>query len=230
MTIEIDWAGQPDVRRTSIEAAASAMDGRDPLPARLATIEQFRAELADDDTVANVREDGPVTVAQIARVASSPPKACRFLHTLTAQHDPSTVIEMGTAVGISAAYIAAGLRSGAHMWTIDIREVSARYASDIFERLGVDNVEVVIGRFQDVLDDVLTAAAPVDLVFVDGHHREQPTIDYTDQVWPHLSARALVVYDDIGWSDGMKRAWQAIRGQQRWTFTADLGRWGVCAV
>ena len=194
--MDIHWSGQPDARWHTVDIAVAAMDDDSSLPDRLAVIEGFRALLAADKTVMNMEGDRPVTVSRVARVASSPPKACRFLHTLAAQHYPSTVVEMGTAVGISAAYIAAGVQPDARMWTVDLRELSALYAGRLFEMVGIGNVETVTGRFQDVLENVLAAAEPVDLLFVDGHHQQRATIGYTDQACTRCVRRHRLVRRD----------------------------------
>lgn len=232
--MQVTWTGRQaaaDARYRAVEAAAVAMrDGyAGPGAALLDKIERHRADLAVDKSVFDEVEGHPVTVSRMARIASSNAEQCRFLHVLTQELRPATVVEMGTAVGISGASIASALPAGARMWTVDLREASAVFARRLFERVGVD-VTIVTGRFADVLEEVLAEAAPLDLLFVDGHHNEQATLQYTDQAWPFLSQRSLVVFDDIRWSDGMYRAWEVLREQARWEFAADFGNWGVCAV
>lgn len=200
-----------------------------PRAHRLDAVETYRAAFVGDSSQFDVQQGKPVTLSRIARVASSSPDECRFLHALTYHHAPFSIVEMGTAIGISAAAIATAMPEGARMWTVDLRDASAQFARDLFDKLSVP-VNIVTGRFDEVLVDVLREAAPVDLLFVDGHHKYEPTLRYTDLAWPYLSDRALVVFDDIRWSDGMERAWSEISAQSRWSFVADVGAWGVCAV
>ena len=56
-------------------------------------------------------------------------------------------------------------------------------------------------------DAVLEEMRPVDFIFIDGHHDEQATIGYFEQVRPWLADRNAIVFDDIDWSDGMRAAW-----------------------
>ena len=90
---------------------------------------------------------------------------------------PGSCLEMGTAVGVSTAYQAAALRLNRHgsFVTIEGATSLADIARSNFQQLGLDTVEVVVGRFQDTLTEVLTSRQPVDYVFVDGHHDEQAT-------------------------------------------------------
>jgi predicted O-methyltransferase YrrM len=195
----------------------------------LADVEAERRRLLEDQSVFGPgRGAKPVTVSRVARVGSQPAQWCRFLHTLVAFLAPATVVEMGTAVGMTAASMATALPADARMWTVDMRSGSAVHAAEIFRRVGVD-VGVVTGTFEDVLTDVLRNAAPVDLLYVDGHHDGQATLQYTEQAAPFLSERAVVVYDDIRWSPDMRGAWEEIREQGRWRWSADLNMVGVCA-
>ena len=45
---------------------------------------------------------------------------------------------------------------------------------------------------------------------IDGHHDEQATIAYFEKFIPYLSKNSIIVFDDISWSDGMRRAWNTI--------------------
>lgn len=137
---------------------------------------------------------------------------------------------MGTCVGISAAYQATALRlnGGGRLFTLEGASPLARIATRTLSELGLDQVTVVQGRFQDTLETVLRENAPVDVVFVDGHHDEQATLRHFEQVRPHLSAGALLVFDDIRWSGGMARAWRAVAESPDTALAVDLGSLGLC--
>jgi predicted O-methyltransferase YrrM len=118
------------------------------------------------------------TLGHVSQVASKSPFWCCLLFKLVRTMHPSACIEMGTAVGISAAYQAAALRLNGHgtLVTLEGATTLADIAKKNFQQLGLDTVEVVVGRFQDTLPDVLTKRQPVSYVFVDGHHDEQATL------------------------------------------------------
>jgi predicted O-methyltransferase YrrM len=139
---------------------------------------------------------------------------------------------MGTALGVSAAYQAAALRLNSHgaLVTIEGATSLADIARNNFQQLCLDTVEVVVGRFQDTLTNVLTNRQPVDYVFVDGHHDEQATRAYFEQILPFLAEEALLVFDDITWSEGMRRAWNTLAKDRRVDVTVDLGPVGLRVV
>ncbi len=218
--------GIDDHRSGPLRRAVAALEDESAVADRLDRLEAARRELREDRTPFDDR-DGAVTVGEFSRRVSKPPEWCRFLHVLARELAPRTVVEMGTGVGISAAAIASALPPGGLMWTVDLRPESGEYARRLLGSLGL-SVFVVTGRFDEILDQVLFEAEPLDLLFVDGHHQYQPTLDYTDQAAGYLSDRAVVIYDDIAWSDGMQQAWAEIRTQDRWAWTLDLGTVGVC--
>jgi len=217
-----------DLRSGPLRRAVAALADESVVAGRLDSLEAARRDLSQDHTPFDDR-DGAVTVSEFSHRVSKPPEWCRFLHVLAHELAPRTVVEMGTGVGISAAAIASALPPASLMWTVDLRPESGEYARRLFNRLGLSPF-VVTGRFDEILDQVLFEAEPVDLLFVDGHHQYQPTLDYTDQAAAYLSDRAVVVYDDISWSEGMQQAWAEIRTQDRWAWTVDLGAVGVCGV
>ena len=70
----------------------------------------------------------------------------------------------------------------------------------------------------------------IDYAFIDGHHDQDATIDYFRQIKPHLSPNAVLVFDDISWSDGMKKAWKTIKNDKDIEVYVDLFVVGVCIV
>lgn len=172
------------------------------------------------------------TLGHISQVASKHSFWCLLLFKLLRTIKPDSCIEMGTAVGLSAAYQAAALTLNGHGSLVSLEGAPslAGIARNNFQQLGLDSVKIVVGNFQDTLADVLTDRQPVDFVFIDGHHDEHATLAYFEQLLPFLSETALLVFDDISWSEGMKRAWNTITKDRRVGITVDFGLVGLCTV
>jgi hypothetical protein len=164
--------------------------------------------------------------------ASKPYLWTSVLFHLVRKFQPETIIELGCCVGISASYQAAAqkLNERGRLWTLEGASELAAVARGHFAELALDNVTVVPGRFQDTLNGVIAEAAPVDYAFIDGHHDEQATLDYFEQLLPHLAPRALLVFDDVDWSDGMKRAWQKIQADPRVAISIETRTLGLCVI
>ncbi len=172
------------------------------------------------------------TVGEISRRASKSPFWSLLLFRLLREFKPRVCLELGTALGLSAAYQAAALtlNGQGHIVTLEGAEPLARLAREHFDALGLANVDVVTGRFQDTLAGVLQDQGPLDHAFIDGHHDGPATVGYADQIMPALSGQALLVFDDISWSDGMRSAWRAIASHDRVKLSMDLSQVGICIV
>ncbi len=143
---------------------------------------------------------------------------------------PELVLEMGTGVGISAAYQGAALclNGGGRLISVEGSPANAEVARDVVDRLSLsDTVESRIGLFDEAVPEVLADGGP-DHVFIDGDHAEKATLRYVELVEPHLLPPGIVVFDDIAWSDGMKRAWSRVRQDERVVGSTDAYGMGLC--
>ena len=190
------------------------------------TIEALRRELSTSTLPA----DGTYSIGELCQAASKSPLWTLLLFEIVRACRPRRCLELGTCLGISAAYQAAALQlnRGGFLVSLEGSEPRARLAQQNLRKLGLDEATVVTGRFQDLLPEVLEEHAPFDYVFLDGHHQEDATIAYFDQIAPCLTPGAIVVLDDIGWSAGMQRAWQAVRARDGVAASIDLFLVGIC--
>jgi predicted O-methyltransferase YrrM len=116
--------------------------------------------------------------------------------------------------------------------TIDADPARQQEAVAAFERLypGNGRVQSVEGRFEDVLPGVLAELdGPLDLVYEDGPHIPEITIESFEQAWPHVRAYGLMVFDDVRFPTGNERAWRQIRNHRTVAASLELnGRIGIC--
>lgn len=230
---ELAAAGQPDAARV-----ARVLESLDrPLPdedqRRMDAIERHRTDLlrrGDPLVDGTLPEPGlydlRFTVGEACAV-SKPPRAARALHAFAREFQPRRVLELGTNLGISTAYLAAALRPGGRVVTLEGSPYRVRVAREVHAQLGLRGIEYRVGLFADTLDDALAALGAVELVFIDGHHQYAPTLAYFEAIWKHAAPGAVFLFDDIRWSRGMRRAWARLRRDPRFAVTADLGILGV---
>ncbi|MGH8873908.1 MAG: O-methyltransferase, partial [Acidimicrobiia bacterium] len=148
------------------------------------------------------------TIGEVCGTGSKSPLWCLVLLKLVGALGPERCVEMGTCLGISAAYQATALRLAGRgsLVTLEGAAILTERARGNLERLDLAGTEVVAGPFAATLEGVLAARRPVDYVFVDGHHDGDATVGYHRQISRHLADHALVVYDDIHWSPAMEQA------------------------
>ena len=122
--------------------------------------------------------------------------AGRFLEFLVLLAQPRLVLEIGTYSGYSALSMAAALPDGGRIVTCEISDAHADVAERHIAAAGESGrIEV---RRGPALDTIATLDGPFDLVFIDA---DKPSyLAYYEAVLPKLSARGLIVVDNVLWS------------------------------
>lgn len=186
-------------------------------------LRQDHERLAVTDLGAGSRRSGATerTVASLARHALKPPKYAQLLYRLARHYQPATILELGTSLGITTAYLSAACPA-ATLHTIEGSGAVAGVAARNFSRLGLTNVRLHQGNFDDVLSPLLNTLPRVDLAYIDGNHREEPTLRYFEQLLPKTHEHAVLVFDDIHWSPGMEKAWEQIRQHPSVRYSIDI--------
>ena len=198
-------------------------------------IENLRKQLLSDKTRIAVNDlgAGSVTgktnsrqVGSIAKSAAKPPRVAQLLFRMVKFYKPSTVIELGTSLGITTAYLAKA-NVVSKVVTMEGAEEIANLARENFNKLDLRNVELVRGNFDDTLDKVLQKCGTPDFVFVDGNHRKEPTLRYFHQILPLCGNNSILIFDDIHWSEEMEEAWREIKMHESVRATIDIFYFGI---
>ena len=166
-------------------------------------------------------------VADIARTAAKPKHLAQLLFRLVNYFRPATVLELGTSLGLTTAYLAAA-GSQHRVITLEGCPNVAAVARETFAALHLSNIEIVEGNIDHTLAPALAAlGAPVDFVFFDGNHRYAPTLQYFELCLAHRTDESVFVFDDIHWSPDMERAWEVIKAHPDVRLTVDLFHIGL---
>ena len=145
---------------------------------------------------------------------------------------PNQCLEFGTCLGISTLYQSAALalNGSGNIVTMEGAESLASRAQKNFQELECKNIVGVVGRFDDVLNEVIDSHQPFDFVFIDGHHEGNATKRYFERLLPSVTRNAVMVFDDIHWSGSMKEAWKYIVRHRRVKYSVDLYQVGIIIV
>lgn len=198
-------------------------------------IENLRKELLDDQTLVDVNDfgAGPVvkqtyqrSIADIAARSPVPAKLGQLLFRIANYYQPKTMIELGTSLGLSGAYLAFG-NTAAKLMTIEGSPAIASIAERNFEKLGVKNINVIKGNFDEQLPLVIGHQPAPDLVYIDGNHRKGPVLQYFNMFMGHIGEPSIIIFDDIHWSKDMEEAWAEIKDDPRVLMSVDLFFFGL---
>lgn len=160
-------------------------------------------------------------VSTIAKRAAKPCKYSQVIFRLANYFQPQTVVELGTSLGITTAYMASA-NSHSQIYSLEGCAQTASLARENFDKLALKNINLRVGDFKNTLPILLSELKQVDLVFFDGNHRYAPTMDYFRLFLPLATEDSLFIFDDIYWSKEMEQAWKEIKNHPDVSITVDL--------
>jgi predicted O-methyltransferase YrrM len=192
--------------------------------------EGLRQELLKNQTIIQVNDlgagstvskTGQRTIASIAKNAAKPEKFGQLLYRIVQYYQPKTILELGTSLGITTSYMAKA-NPHANVITLEGAKEILALAKKNFEYLQLQNIEICEGNFDNTLSPVISGLASVDLSFIDGNHRLEPTIRYFETILPKTHNFSIIILDDIHWSREMEQAWKYCKDHSTVTLSIDL--------
>lgn len=193
-------------------------------------IEQLRSELLHDNRIIRITDLGAGShfnnnkkkqVKQLAKNALKPARLAQLIHRLANEFKPRNIVELGTCLGITTAYLAKAVPS-AKVTSIEGCPETAMVAKENLEKLHIQNTNILTGSFDQVLPGFIAGEKILDLVFVDGNHRKEATLSYFNRCLPALHEGSVMIFDDIYWSKDMEEAWEEIKAHPQVTVSVDL--------
>lgn len=160
-------------------------------------------------------------ISSIARHSLKPARFGQLLHRLALYLKPEVVLELGTSLGITTAYLASASREAKVVTFEGCPQISS-LARQTFQELHLQNITQVQGNMDQTLPATLANLPKIDLAFFDGNHRLEPTLRYFTLCLEKAHEGSLFIIDDLNWSSEMKQAWQQIKDHPRVRLTIDL--------
>jgi predicted O-methyltransferase YrrM len=189
------------------------------------SIESVRTELLKDTTEIAYEDFGAsnnsrtVKVSELAAKHLKPARLAQIMHRLIAYHNFTQALELGTSLGITSSYLAKGEK--VHLNTIEGSKSVWEIAQQTFQKTNCkQRINSYQGTFDEVLPTLLAQNPKYDLIFIDGNHSYEATLRYVKLLKPYLQPHGLFVLDDIYWSPGMTKAWEALKPE--FTVSIDL--------
>ncbi|MBN2813532.1 MAG: class I SAM-dependent methyltransferase [Bacteroidales bacterium] len=198
------------------------------------TISNIRNRLTRQVDLADLHDEGAgsrkrrlqVSLGKKARMVSVPHATGRLLFHLVCHYKPDTIIELGTAMGVSTLYLAMG-RPETQVFSVEGNRQLALIAKSVFESLKLNNIKVIINNFEDTLEQLIQHMSGRVLVFIDGNHTREAVLRYYNTFAKNGGANTILVFDDITWSTGMMEAWQTICSLEKKSCKIDLFKAGI---
>ncbi len=122
----------------------------------------------------------------------------KLLEMLVRTNRSKRILEIGTFTGYSALSMAAGLREGGELHTIEVDDELEAFAASFFARS--EHAAKIFQHIGSALEVAPALGGTFDLVFIDGDKREYPA--YYDMLFDSgiIASGSLLVADNILWS------------------------------
>ena len=141
-------------------------------------------------------------------------RAARFMNS---EH----ILELGTSLGITTAYLALS-NPDAKVTSLEGCPELSKIARAHLMKLEITNAEIIEGRFEDTLGTEIQKTGKLDFVYIDGNHRKEPMLAYFNQCLPYMSPNSIMILDDINLNPETVKAWDLIRQHPSVRISLDL--------
>lgn len=208
-------------------------DKKKPPEAKM--IEQYRKELLANKNFIEVEDFGAGSalfnrkkrrISSIAGTSLKKPKYAQLLCRIAKYFHCQNILEMGTSLGTTTAYFAI-CNPDANIVTLEGSNSIAGIAENFFRIKNLKNIRLIRGDFKNTLPEFLNHNPKIDLAFIDGNHKKEPTLRYFNLLLEKNHEHSIFIFDDIHWSAGMEEAWETIHSDSRVTLSIDLFFLGI---
>ena len=195
------------------------------------SIENLRQQLSLDNTPIHLQPLGTsnaktTTVAKELKNSAKSPRQAQLLQRLCASNQSQYIIELGTNLGLSTAYLASN-NSQSHVYTLEGQPELCHIALNNFNKLKLHNINLIEGDIDNTLPTLIQQLPQIDLLFIDANHQYQSTLNYYNLAKSKIHKNSIIIFDDIHWSEGMQQAWNEIRQDPDIRLSIDIFHMGI---
>lgn len=200
-----------------------------------AILQQYRNALLENKNTIEVTDFGAGSrvfksnkrvVAQIAETAGISPKRARLLYRIVNYFQPSSILEIGTSLGLATSALALGNKN-AQITTLEGCPNTMAIAKNQLQLFNFNNVECVTTEFNEYFQSCNLKSKICNLIYFDGNHSKEATLEYFELLLPTITNDSVWIFDDIHWSAGMETAWETIKEHPKVSVTIDTFQWGL---
>ncbi|MGL2966717.1 O-methyltransferase [Flavobacterium sp. XGLA_31] len=189
-------------------------------------------EVIDFGAGSRVFKSNTRAINQIAKNAGISSKRAELLFRITNYFQPENILEIGTSLGLATSALSLGLGAKPNRAELNpkakiITLEGCPNTLATAQRQPLENVQYVNTEFSTYLKTLEAERAVFNLIYFDGNHSKQATLDYFELLLSTITNDSVWIFDDIHWSADMEAAWEAIKNHPKVTVTIDTFQWGL---
>jgi predicted O-methyltransferase YrrM len=183
-------------------------------------------EVTDFGAGSRVFKSNTRAINQIARNAGISKRRAELLFRITNYFQPESILEIGTSLGLATSSLSLGNKN-ATITTLEGCPNTLSVAQKQFKKFDLNNIDSIKTEFISYLKNQQPTTNNRQLIYFDGNHSKQATLEYFDLLLPTITYETVWIFDDIHWSPAMEAAWEVIKNHPKVTVTIDTFQWGV---
>lgn len=183
-------------------------------------------EVSDFGAGSRVFKSNTRAINQIASNAGISTKRAELLFRITSYFKPQSILEIGTSLGLATSALSLGNKK-AKITTLEGCANTLVVANNLFEKFDLKNIDSIQTEFSSYLQNDSVKTEPNSLIYFDGNHSKQATLEYFELLLPTITNESVWIFDDIHWSTEMEEAWGIIKNHPKVTITIDTFQWGI---
>jgi len=183
-------------------------------------------EVTDFGAGSKVFKSNTREISKIAKTAGITSKSAELLFRISKYFQPENILEIGTSLGLATSALALGNKKS-EIITLEGCAETSKVAQQQFKKFGLTNIDPIITKFTDYLNSPNLKSEIINLIYIDGNHQKEATLQYFDLLLPTITNDSVWIFDDIHWSPDMESAWETIKKNPKVTVTIDTFQWGI---
>jgi len=190
---------------------------------------EYKRSLKNNDSIIKVTDFGAGSkvfktnqrkVAAILKNVTIENKEAYLLTRLVNYLDCTTILEIGTSLGVGTLALALGNKK-ATITTLEGCPETLKIPKTHLNKYIPNTIHFKEGEFSKTLTKIIQNKT-FDLIYFDGNHQKEPTIKYFEQCLQTIHNKSVFIFDDIYWSKEMTEAWEYIKNHKQVTLTIDI--------
>ena len=186
---------------------------------------QNTIEVTDFGAGSRVFKSNKRQIAAIAKNAGISKKRAELLFRIVRYFQPESILEIGTSLGLATSALSIG-NPKAKITTLEGCTNTLNIAQSQITNLKLENIDFINNEFSSFLKNCSLYTEHWKLIYFDGNHSKQATLDYFELLLPTISNDSVWIFDDIHWSKEMEEAWEIIKNHSKVKVTIDTFQWG----
>ena len=182
-------------------------------------------EVTDFGAGSKIFKSNTRQISKIAKTAGITLKRAELLFRIVHYFQPKHILEIGTSLGLATSALSLGNKN-TKIITLEGCQNTMSVAQNLLKKINSKNIEFKVSEFDTYLKNSNLKSQIFDLIYFDGNHQKQATLDYFESLLTTITNETVWIFDDIHWSLEMQEAWKIIQNHPKVTVTIDTYQCG----